>query len=97
MGTPFINFLGPSVLNEYDRKKGPTEQPSHIPPTFLDAMEVREEVFVKEQGVPLENEFDSDDARACHWVKGKVLGLKGHGILLTRAGHLCFDQYCDGA
>jgi predicted GNAT family N-acyltransferase len=31
-------------------------------------MEVREEVFVVEQQVPLENEFDSDDARACHWV-----------------------------
>lgn len=30
-------------------------------------MEVREQVFVEEQGVPLDNEFDSDDARACHW------------------------------
>lgn len=68
MGTPFINFLGPSDLSGYDRKKGPSEQPSNISQTFLDAMEVREEVFVKEQKVPLENEFDSDDARACHWV-----------------------------
>jgi len=31
-------------------------------------MEVREQVFVEEQGVPIENEFDSDDHRACHWV-----------------------------
>ncbi|KAG5913610.1 hypothetical protein E4U53_004826 [Claviceps sorghi] len=31
-------------------------------------MEVRENVFVKEQAVPLEHEFDADDARSCHWV-----------------------------
>ena len=31
-------------------------------------MEVREKVFVEEQGVPLANEFDSDDPRSCHWV-----------------------------
>lgn len=69
MGTPFITFLGPSDLNGYDRKKPATEQPQNVPKTFLDAMEVREEVFVKEQKVPLENEFDSDDPRACHWVR----------------------------
>jgi hypothetical protein len=68
MGTPFITFLGPSNLDGYDRKKSSLEQPTNVPKTFLDAMEVREEVFVKEQGVPLENEFDSDDPRACHWV-----------------------------
>ncbi|KAG0649048.1 hypothetical protein D0Z07_4742 [Hyphodiscus hymeniophilus] len=67
-GTPFITFLGPSNLSEYDRKKSPHEQTSTIPKTFIDAMEVREQVFVEEQHVPLENEFDSDDARACHWV-----------------------------
>lgn len=68
MGTPFIQFLGPSDLSEYDRKKRPSEQAPSIPKAFIDAMEVREQVFVEEQGVPLENEFDSDDARACHWV-----------------------------
>jgi len=68
MGTPFITFLGPSDLNGYDRTKWHSEQPAHIPKAFIDAMEVREQVFVKEQGVPLENEFDSDDARSCHWV-----------------------------
>lgn len=31
-------------------------------------MSVREEVFVKEQGVPLENELDEDDYRSFHWV-----------------------------
>jgi len=68
MGTPFITFLGPSNLDGYNRKESSLEQPN-VPKTFLDAMEVREEVFVKEQGVPLENEFDSDDPRACHWVR----------------------------
>ncbi|KAA8572264.1 hypothetical protein MFRU_003g05120 [Monilinia fructicola] len=66
--TPFIQFLGPTNLNGYDRKRPVSEQPDNIPKTFLDAMEVRESVFVEEQGVPLENEFDSDDPRACHWV-----------------------------
>jgi hypothetical protein len=68
MGTPFIAFIGPTNLDGYDRKLPPSKQPGNIPKTFLDAMEVREEVFVQEQGVPLDNEFDADDARACHWV-----------------------------
>jgi len=66
--TPFIAFQGPTNLEGYARKRRPSEQPASIPKTFLDAMEVREQVFVLEQGVPLENEYDSDDARACHWV-----------------------------
>ncbi|TVY37929.1 hypothetical protein LSUB1_G006096 [Lachnellula subtilissima] len=66
--TPFIVFQGPTNLEGYNRKRRPSEQPASIPKTFLDAMEVREQVFVLEQGVPLENEYDSDDARACHWV-----------------------------
>lgn len=68
MGTPFITFLGPSKLEGYCRGKSRENQPSSIPTAFLDAMEVREEVFVVEQKVPLENEFDSDDARCCHWI-----------------------------
>ncbi len=68
MGTPFITFLGPSNLDGYDPKLPSSEQPDNIPKTFLDAMEVREQVFVEEQHVPLDNEFDSDDPRACHWV-----------------------------
>jgi predicted GNAT family N-acyltransferase len=31
-------------------------------------MIVRHTVFVEEQGVPLENEFDEDDPRSYHWV-----------------------------
>lgn len=38
------------------------------PPTFLDAMAVREKVFVDEQHVAAENELDADDARSWHWV-----------------------------
>ncbi|KAK2629218.1 hypothetical protein QTJ16_000038 [Diplocarpon rosae] len=68
MGTPFINFLGPTDLHGYNRQAPATQQPDNIPKTFLDAMEVREQVFVEEQKVPIENEFDSDDHRACHWV-----------------------------
>ena len=68
MGTPFTAFLGPSDLSAYDHTKPPSVQSSEVPKTFLDAMEVREQVFVKEQGIPPENEFDSDDPRSCHWV-----------------------------
>lgn len=68
MGTPFIQFLRPSNLDGYDRHKPPAEQSGDVLKTFLDAMEVREQVFVHEQKVLLQNEFDSDDARSCHWV-----------------------------
>ncbi|KAJ3505263.1 hypothetical protein NM208_g16215 [Fusarium decemcellulare] len=68
MGTPFIAFLGPSKLEGFRRGAPLEEQPPTIPQTFVDAMEVREQVFVEEQKVPAENEFDTDDPRSCHWV-----------------------------
>ncbi|KAJ1338051.1 ElaA protein [Microdochium nivale] len=69
MGTPFISLLEPTRLDGYDRYKPHDQQPApHIPKVFCDAMEVREAVFVKEQGVPLEYEHDDDDSRSCHWV-----------------------------
>ena len=68
MGTPFTAFLGPSDLSAYDATKSLSSQSSSVPKTFLDAMEVREQVFVQEQGVPAESEFDTDDPRSCHWV-----------------------------
>ncbi|KAF3907387.1 hypothetical protein ABW21_db0201265 [Orbilia brochopaga] len=37
-------------------------------PAFADAMAVRIDVFVKEQGVPEENEQDELDKDAMHWV-----------------------------
>ncbi|EFQ31620.1 acetyltransferase [Colletotrichum graminicola] len=68
MGTPFVSFLEPTRLDAYIRGAPHDEQPTAIPKGFCDAMEVREAVFVEEQKVPAENEFDADDSRACHWV-----------------------------
>lgn len=63
-------------LNLYDRTRPPYDQPQNdaadptkrVPQGFIDAMTVREEVFVKEQNIPLENELDDDDARSFHWT-----------------------------
>jgi len=66
--TPFIGFIEPTNLDNYDRQYRSSGQPEGIPKVFLDAMEVREQVFVVEQDIPLENEFDADDPRSCHWV-----------------------------
>ncbi|KAI1781194.1 hypothetical protein F4818DRAFT_398308 [Hypoxylon cercidicola] len=68
MGTPFISHLEPTRLDGYDPSKPHDQQPAHIPPVFLDAMAVREAVFVGEQGTPLDCEYDNDDSRSCHWV-----------------------------
>ncbi|PNY29966.1 Uncharacterized protein TCAP_00125 [Tolypocladium capitatum] len=68
MSTPFITLLEPSELKAFQAGVSHDAQPASIPRPFLDAMEVRESVFVKEQKVPLENEFDADDPRSCHWV-----------------------------
>ncbi|KAK4444418.1 acyl-CoA N-acyltransferase [Podospora aff. communis PSN243] len=78
--TPFISIIGPSRLRFISNSYVPTlrhnEQPLRkgndgkvpIPKLFLDAMSVREAVYVDEQGVPLEHEFDSEDPRSVHWV-----------------------------
>ena len=70
MSTEFITSLPPpgKLLSGYDRTLPHSSQPSQAPATFHDAMSIREEVFVKEQAVPLENEFDADDPRSWHWV-----------------------------
>ncbi|KAI1496410.1 acyl-CoA N-acyltransferase [Biscogniauxia marginata] len=70
MGTPFISLLEPSRLDGYDPHLPHSAQPqaSRLPPVFLDAMAVREAVFVGEQGIPLAHEHDADDARSCHWA-----------------------------
>jgi predicted GNAT family N-acyltransferase len=69
MGTPFIALLEPTPL-PWEKALPPSEQPNaaSIPRTFIDAMTVRSQVFVQEQNIPQENEFDSDDARSAHWV-----------------------------
>ncbi|KAL2755465.1 hypothetical protein ACRALDRAFT_2019243 [Sodiomyces alcalophilus JCM 7366] len=67
MGTPFITMQEPTRL-DYIPGQPPDRQPPNVPKCFLDAMQVRTAVFVHEQKVPLENEFDRDDPRSCHWV-----------------------------
>ncbi|WP_265458836.1 GNAT family N-acetyltransferase [Enterococcus sp. HY326] len=37
-------------------------------PIYLDALKIRNEVFMKEQGVPFEREVDKDEALAVHFV-----------------------------
>lgn len=79
MGTSeFVDLIKPlgERLSLYDRTALPTEQPKNdaadpakgVPQGFIDAMQVREEVYVREQKIPLENELDEDDARSFHWV-----------------------------
>ncbi|MCJ1443623.1 MAG: hypothetical protein MMC23_004122 [Stictis urceolatum] len=66
---------GPSI-NDYLSSDTP---PSHIPAGFVDAMAVRKNVFVDEQKCRLENEIDSDDARAYHWVVYASMSSKSSG------------------
>ncbi|KLU91583.1 hypothetical protein MAPG_10101 [Magnaporthiopsis poae ATCC 64411] len=69
MDTPIIHHLEPTpAITGYDRSLNRSGQPASVPRLFIDAMEVREAVFVREQGVAAENELDDDDARSCHWV-----------------------------
>jgi hypothetical protein len=69
MGTEFMTMLSPpkDKVDGYDNTKPCSRQTINVPSLFRDAMSVREEVF-GEQGVPLEAEFDEDDARSWHWV-----------------------------
>ncbi|MBE3043262.1 GNAT family N-acetyltransferase [Candidatus Bathyarchaeota archaeon] len=69
MVTPFqVGFLGPSELEGYKQGVPAEEQPITVPVRFIEAMEVRNKVFVEEQGVAPENEFDWEDQFSCHWV-----------------------------
>jgi predicted GNAT family N-acyltransferase len=66
---PIICWQEPPMnLDGYDRSLPVPKQPIVLPNVFRDAMAVREEVFVKEQGCSLFMEADPDDARSCHWV-----------------------------
>ncbi|KAH8731604.1 acyl-CoA N-acyltransferase [Phaeosphaeriaceae sp. PMI808] len=68
-GTEFMSMLPPpkDKIDGYDNTKPCSKQVIDIPPAFRDAMAVREIVYA-EQGVPLEAEFDEDDARSWHWI-----------------------------
>lgn len=75
----FISFLPPTAtITSYDGTQHASEQTAaDIPQTFKDAMTVRERVFVEEQNIALENEFDADDARSFHWVVYASVGATG--------------------
>jgi predicted GNAT family N-acyltransferase len=68
-GTEFVVTVCPlkCALDGYDNTLPCTQQKINVPQNFRDAMAIREDVF-GEQGVPLEAEFDEDDARSWHWV-----------------------------
>ncbi|RMZ73121.1 hypothetical protein GMOD_00009638 [Pyrenophora seminiperda CCB06] len=68
-GTEFVNTVCPlkGALDGYDNRLPCSKQSISVPQNFADAMTVREEVY-GEQGVPLEVEFDEDDARSWHWI-----------------------------
>jgi predicted GNAT family N-acyltransferase len=67
--SPIIRLQEPPIsLDGYDRSLPVLQQSVILPNTFIDAMSVREDVFVKEQGCSLLMEADPDDARSCHWV-----------------------------
>ncbi|KAL1302687.1 hypothetical protein AAFC00_003050 [Neodothiora populina] len=74
----FISFLPPpgQALNHYNARERHAAQHKDVPEIFCDAMSVREEVFVEEQKVPLENEFDLDDPRSFHWVAYASVGTR---------------------
>lgn len=53
-------------------------------PSFKDAMEVRTEVFVKEQNCSAEGEQDEFDAGAIHWVVYASIGSTGTSTTQNR-------------
>ena len=82
----FIDFIVPlrERMKLYDPTKLPTDQAKNdaadparaIPQGFIDAMIVREQVYVKEQGVLLESELDEDDPRSFHWTAYASIPVK---------------------
>lgn len=89
MATPFLSTLLPSNLRAYKRGLPRAQQSESVSPIFLDAMEIREQVFVEEQGVPADNEFDDDDSRSTHFcvyasvrrtIREEVLDAEGNVV-----------------
>ncbi|KAK3070862.1 hypothetical protein LTR53_009695 [Teratosphaeriaceae sp. CCFEE 6253] len=94
----FIDFIVPLYerLELYDRTRPPGDQPRNdaadparnLPDGFIDAMKVREQVFVKEQGIPLEDELDKDDKHSYHWVVyASVPARKDSSATPAEGGH----------
>lgn len=71
---PFrVKSLEPVCLDGYQLGKPSHEQPATVPLTFIEAMQVREKVFVEEQGLPLVNQFDNHDPYSVHFVTYRYL------------------------
>jgi predicted GNAT family N-acyltransferase len=91
MGTPFFKCLdppGPSI-QDWSPHHRTLEQPfaSSLPQTFLDAMLVREKVFIDEQHCSWENEVDADDPRSFHFViYAPSSNLNSHNSLSAQDG-----------
>lgn len=87
----FVDFITPlgDRMKLYDPTSLPTNQPKNnatdpakaLPQGFIDAMIVREEVYVREQNVPLENELDENDERSFHWVAYASVSAKNSAPL----------------
>ncbi|KAF2663910.1 hypothetical protein BT63DRAFT_114550 [Microthyrium microscopicum] len=72
MATEFTTCFRPTpehkqALQNYNRSVPPNQQHG-VPQEFIDIMTIREKVFVEEQGVPLENEMDDEDAHCWHFL-----------------------------
>ncbi|PFH59641.1 hypothetical protein XA68_12077 [Ophiocordyceps unilateralis] len=76
---PLVAMLEPCKLEGFRPGAPRHQQPASVPTLFVDAMDVRQRVFVQEQKVPVENEFDADDSRSCHWVVYSRFDHHKHG------------------
>jgi predicted GNAT family N-acyltransferase len=76
----FVTHVAPmgTALLSFNRSLSATEQskPNSIPQAFMDAMAVREVVFVDEQHVPWDRELDSEDANCHHFVAYANVAVK---------------------
>lgn len=82
--TPSISkTYSPTLRSCIQQTSPPSSSLPPTPQTFLDAMTVREAVFVDEQKVALENEFDEEDPRCWHWV---LYASEEHGTEPKPAG-----------
>jgi predicted GNAT family N-acyltransferase len=94
-GSDFVDFILPlqERLNLYDATSPSDYQPKNhatdpakaVPQGFIDAMSVREAVFVHEQGRLLENELDFDDRRSFTWTA--YASVPGHIKPMSGGGH----------
>ena len=63
-----VRLLPPPNPNVLQARDIASITPGSIPQLLMDALSIRQTVFVEEQHVPAENELDSDDPRSWHWV-----------------------------